>query len=259
MENNELQIFDYENNKIRTVMRGEEVWWVLKDVCEVLGINNSKMVASRLENDEKAGVSLSDLSSNGVSQKRNFCIVNEAGLYKTIFRSDKPEAKKFMHWVTHEVLPSIRKHGAYITPQKVEELMQNPDTWIKLIQTLQEERKAKAKLQDKIKPATRCCIHCLPSRRELSKVFNALNSKRSEIMLVQLYRQDGFLIKRNSLDYNMPTQRSMEMGLFKIKETSISHSDGHISISKTTKITDKGQRYFINLFLGEKGAKNAGN
>ena len=126
-------------------MRGEEVWWVLKDVCEALGIKNHKNVSLKLEGDEKV---VHQMDSLGGSQK--MVLVNEAGLYKTIFRSDKPEAKKFMHWVTHEVLLSIRKHGVYITPQKVEELMQNPDTWIKLIQTLQEERKAKAKLQDKI-------------------------------------------------------------------------------------------------------------
>ena len=147
---NELKIFEYENNQVRTTIKNGEIWFVLKDVCDVLGMNNSKMVAARLEEDEKAKVSQTDLSSNGIQQKRNFTIINEPGLYKVIIRSDKPNAQKFINWVTHDVLPSIRKHGAYITSDKMEELMNDPDTWVKLIRTLQQERQEKAMLQKQI-------------------------------------------------------------------------------------------------------------
>ena len=155
MNNGELKIFNYKNNEVRTTIKDGEIWWVLKDICKILGINNSKMVATRLDEDEK-GVSLTD--SLGGAQKTT--IINEPGLYKVILRSDKPEAKNFMNWITHEVLPSIRKHGAYITSAKMEELMNDPDTWVKLIRTLQQERREKELLQNKIEKDKPKVIFC---------------------------------------------------------------------------------------------------
>ena len=150
MQNSELKIFNYENANVRSTIRNGEIWFVLKDVCEVLGINNTGNVAARLDDDEKAAIRLADTRSDSSNQMRNFIAVNESGLYKVILRSDKPEAKKFMRWITHEVLPTIRKHGAYITSEKMEELMTDPDTWVKLIRTLQQERREKAMLQNQI-------------------------------------------------------------------------------------------------------------
>ncbi len=148
----ELKIFNYENNQVRTTIKNGEIYWVLKDVCEILGLSNSRKVAERLDEDEKSNVTLSDIKDASFDiPNRGLTLINEAGLYKVIFRSDKPEAKKFMHWVTREVLPSIRKHGAYITSDKMEELMRDPDTWIKLIRTLQQERREKALLKSQIK------------------------------------------------------------------------------------------------------------
>lgn len=138
---NNIQIFKYENNDVRTVEMNGEPWFVLKDVCAVLGIGNSRMVVDRLDEDEK-GVSRID-TPGGL---QNVSIINESGLYNVILRSDKPEAKPFRKWVTSEVLPSIRKHGAYMTPQKIEEALLNPDTIISLAQQLKEEQAKTAKL-----------------------------------------------------------------------------------------------------------------
>ena len=129
---NELKVFNYENNAVRTTLKNGEIWWVLKDVCDVLHLSNSRKVAERLDEDEKSNVTQSDVSHDALNiPNRGLTMINESGLYKVILRSDKPEAKKFMRWVTHEVLPSIRKHGAYITSEKMEELMSDPDTWVK--------------------------------------------------------------------------------------------------------------------------------
>ena len=113
---NDLQIFVYSGEQLRTIQREDGLWWVLRDVCRVLGMSNPAMVSQRLDNDEKAEVSLAYTSSNGVAQDRATTIINEPGLYSVILRSDKPEAKAFKRWVTHEVLPSIRRTGAYGVP-----------------------------------------------------------------------------------------------------------------------------------------------
>ena len=260
MNNSELKIFNYKNNEVRTTIKDGEIWFVLKDVCDVLGINNSKMVAARLDENEKAGVSLTDLSSNGTQQKRNFTIISEAGLYKVILRSDKPEAKKFMNWITHEVLPSIRKHGAYITSAKMEELMNDPETWVKLIRTLQQERREKELLKNQVendKPKVIFCDAVSASDSdilvsEMAKILRGNGIDIGEHRLFERLRNEGFLIRRKGTDKNIPTQRSMNLGLFKITETAITHSDGHVTIAKTSKITGKGQVYFIKYFLAHK-------
>lgn len=123
---NNLQIFVYSGEQLRTVQRDDGLWWVLRDVCRVLGMSNPAMVAGRLDEDERADVSLPYTSSNGVTQTRVTTIVNEPGLYSVILRSDKPEAKQFKRWVTHDVLPSIRKTGAYgVPPERLAKLDRN--------------------------------------------------------------------------------------------------------------------------------------
>jgi len=111
---NELKIFKYNTTEVRTVIINNEPWWVLKDVCVILGIGNVTDTANRLDEDEKAELGLIEVSSNGVSQTRKRLIINESGLYSVILRSDKPEAKAFRRWITHEVLPAIKKTGGYI-------------------------------------------------------------------------------------------------------------------------------------------------
>lgn len=132
---NELQIFNYNSNQVRTVQRYGEPWFVLKDVCQVLGISNHKMTAQRLDLDE---VSQADLTDS-IGRQQETTIINESGLYNVIIRSDKPEAKPFRKWVTSEVLPSIRKHGAYMTPETLQAAIMNPDYLLQVVTALKDE------------------------------------------------------------------------------------------------------------------------
>ena len=258
--NNQLQVFSYEGNDVRTVQRGGETWWVLRDVCDVLSLTTPARVAERLEEDE---VSLTHII-DALGRKQETTIVSESGLYNVILRSDKPEAKNFKRWVTHEVLPTIRRHGAYLTPAKLEEMMNDPDAWIKVLTALKEERAAKEQLQlqaavDKPKVVFADAVAVSDGTiliGELAKILKGNGIEIGQNRLFEKLRQDGYLIKRQGTDYNAPTQRAMELGLFRVKETAITHSDGHVTISKTTKVTGKGQQYFINLFLGKEVSKN---
>jgi len=250
---NELQVFSYEGKEVRTIQRNGETWWVLKDVCDVLEIGNSRMVADRLDADEK-GVSIIDT----LGGKQELTVISESGLYNVILLSRKPEAKKFKRWVTHEVLPQIRRHGAYITTSKLEEIMNDPDAWIKLLTALKEERQEKERLklqaaENKPKVVFADAVSVSEGTiliGELAKILKGNGIDIGQNRLFERLRQDGFLIKRKGTDYNAPTQKAMELGLFRVKETAITHSDGHVTISKTTKVTGKGQQYFINYFLG---------
>jgi len=251
---NKLQVFSYEGKEVRTIQRNGETWWVLKDVCGVLELSNARMIADRLDEDDVSLAYVTD--SMGRQQQTN--IVNESGLYNVILRSDKPEAKKFKRWVTHEVLPQIRRHGAYITTSKLEEIMNDPDSWIRLLTALKEERQEKERLQlqvaqDKPKVVFADAVSVSDGTiliGELAKILKGNGIEIGQNRLFERLRQDGFLIKRKGTDYNAPTQKAMELGLFKVKETAITHSDGHVTISKTTKVTGKGQQYFVNYFLG---------
>ena len=250
---NELQVFSYEGNNVRTIQKDGDPWWVLKDVCVVLEIGNSRMVADRLDDDEK-GVSIIDT----LGGKQELTVISESGLYNVILLSRKPEAKQFKRWVTHEVLPQIKRHGAYLTTDKLEELMNDPDSWIKLLTVLKQDRKEKAQLQlqavkDKPKVVVADAVAVSDGTiliGELAKILKGNGIDIGQNRLFEQLRQDGFLIKRKGTDYNAPTQRAMELGLFKVKETAITHSDGHVTISKTTKVTGRGQQYFVNYFLG---------
>jgi len=256
---NELTIFNYEGSTVRTVLRDGAPWWVLKDVCSALEIENSRNVTARLDEDEKDVHSVD--TPGGRQEVTN---INESGLYNVILRSDKPEAKKFKRWVTHEVLPTIRRHGAYLTTAKLEEIMNDPDAWIKVLTALKKERQEKERLKlqaAKNKPKVVFADAVSASEGtiligELAKILKGNGVDIGQNRLFERLRQDGFLIKRKGTDYNTPTQKAMELGLFKVKETAITHSDGHVTISKTTKVTGKGQQYFINYFLGERANNN---
>jgi len=253
---NNLQVFSYEGKEVRTIAKSGEPWWVLKDVCEVLELSNSRMVAERLDEDEK-GVSIVDT----LGGKQELTVISESGLYNVILLSRKPEARRFKRWVTHEILPSIRKHGAYVTSDKLEEIMNDPDAWIKVLTALKEERQAKERLQlqatvDRPKVVFADAVSVSDGTiliGELAKILKGNGIEIGQNRLFERLRQDGFLIKRKGTDYNAPTQKAMELGLFKVKETAITHSDGHVTISKTTKVTGKGQQYFVNYFLGGGG------
>ena len=256
---NELQVFSYEGSEIRTVQLSGEPWWVLKDICDVLVLSNPSVIADRLDEDEKAKVDPKQYLGSRSNEPAT--VISESGLYNVILLSRKPEAKKFKRWITHEVLPTIRKHGAYVTSDKLEEIISDPDAWIKVLTALKDERTAKERLQleaERNQPKVVFADAVSVSSGtiligELAKILKGNGIEIGQNRLFEKLRQDGYLIKRQGTDYNAPTQRAMELGLFKVKETAITHSDGHVTISKTTKVTGKGQQYFINLFLGRSG------
>lgn len=251
---NNLQIFTYNSFKVRTAQKDGEPWFVLKDVCTILGISKYRDVAERLDPDEREPVRVDTLGG-----KQEMLCINESGLYNVILRSDKQEAKPFRRWVTSEVLPSIRRHGAYMTPETLEAAILNPDYLLKVATALKAETDKRKALEDKVQadaPKVLFADSVAASSStvligELAKILRQNGVGMGERRLFQWMRDNGYLIKRNGTDYNMPTQSSMEQGLFRIKETVINHSDGHTSVSKTPKVTGKGQAFFLNKFLRE--------
>lgn len=246
---NELQVF--QNNQfgeIRAVVKNGEPWFVAADVCKALEIANNRKAISRLDDDEK-GVTSSD--TPGGTQAMT--TVNEPGLYALVLGSRKPEARQFKRWITHEVLPSIRKTGGYINGQ---ETMSDTELMAKALLVAQRQIEERNCLIEQMKPAQIFADAVCASEQsilvgDLAKLLRQNGIDIGQKRLFQWLRDNSYLIKRKGSDWNMPTQRSMDMELFEIKETAITHSDGHVTISRTVKVTGKGQKYFINKFLSE--------
>ena len=251
---NEIQIFNNtEFGEIRTVEIDNEVWFVGKDIAETLGYANpSKALNDHVDTEDK--LNNESLSSLG---QRGGWLINESGVYALVFNSKLPKAKEFKKWVTHDVLPSIRKHGAYMTPQKIEEVLLNPDTIIKLATDLKAEREHRMALETKIeqdKPKTIFADAVSSSKTsiligDMAKLLRQNGVEIGQKRLFDWLRNNGYLIKRKGSDWNMPTQRSVEMGLFEIKESTHLDGNGCNITTKTSKVTGKGQVYFINKFL----------
>ena len=229
------------------VVRDEsgEPWFVAKDVCDALCLGRQHDSTRYLDADEK-GEGLVDTPSG----RQTMVVINEPGFYKLVLKSRKPEAKAFQRWVTHEVLPSIRKKGGYIaaapdeTPEQImaRAVLLAQDTIARQKAQI-EELKPKALFADAVAASDGTCLV-----GELAKMMRQNGVQIGQNRLFEKLRQDGYLGKSGS-NYNVPTQRAMEMGLFRIKETSITHSDGHITVQRTAKVTGKGQQYFINRFI----------
>lgn len=258
----EIKLFKFEGNEVRTLKINDEPYFVGKDVAEILGYSNTrKALQDHVDlEDKKDGVTIRD--SIGRSQRPT--IINESGLYSLILSSKMPNAKRFKRWVTSEVLPAIRKHGAYMTDEKIEEVLTDPDTIIKLATQLKDERQQRLIEQQlrrdaesqvrEMKPKALFADSVATSKStiligELAKILRGNGVDIGATRLFKWMRANGYLISRKGSDWNMPTQRAMNLGLFKIKETTINHSNGSTSISKTPKLTGKGQQYFINKFL----------
>lgn len=254
---NELQIFKNEEfGEIRTATIDGEPWFVGKDVASALGyVNASKAVSTHINEEDRILKTLEADSQNGNVVKTQTALINESGLYSLILSSKLSSAKRFKHWVTSEVLPSIRKHGVYA----VDELLSNPDMAIKAFTALKEEREKNKLLQadnQRMKPKEIFADAVSTSHTsiligDLAKILKQNGIDTGQKRLFEWMREHGYLIKRNGVDYNMPTQKSMERGLFEIKESTVNNPDGSVRINKTTKVTGKGQQYFINKFLGE--------
>lgn len=256
--NSEIKTFDNpEFGSIRVVERDGEPWFVAADVCRALEIVNSRDAIARLDDDEKNTVVLTD-GNRGNPQK---AIVNEPGLYTLVLGSRKPEARQFKRWVTHDVIPSIRRTGGYIaakeedTPEEImaRALLIANDT----IQRQKEHiERANAKIeQDKPKVLFADSVSASDTSilvGELAKLCKQNGVDIGQTRMFEWLRKNGYLMQTGS-SRNLPTQRSMEMGLFTIKETTVVHADGHTTVNRTPKVTGKGQVYFVNKIMSKEG------
>jgi anti-repressor protein len=254
---NELQIFNNpEFGEIRAMEIDGEPWFVGKDVAAALGYSDAfGALKKHIDEDDKL---VCQIDSAG--QKRDATLINRSGVYSLILSSKLPNAKKFKHWVTAEVLPTIEKHGAYMTPDTLDKMIASPEFGIRLLTALKEEQNKNRHLAAQAeadKPKVLFADSVAASHTsilifDLAKILKQNGVDIGGNRLFDWMRKNGYLVRRKGSDYNMPTQRSMEMGLFEVKETSVSHSDGHISVNKTPKVTGKGQQYFINAFLSKR-------
>ncbi|MFU0784267.1 phage antirepressor [Clostridium sp.] len=257
----DIQIFkNSEFGKVRVLTKNNEPWFVGKDVAEILGYERAtKAVQDHVDDEDRDEVPIQD----SIGRMQRTPIINESGLYSLVLSSKLPNAKKFKKWVTSEVLPSIRKHGAYMTEDTIEKALTSPDFLIQLATRLKEEQEKRIAAEKEIEAQRPRVIfadavstsHTSILVGDLAKLIKQNGVDIGANRLFEWLRKEGYLIKRKGTDYNMPTQYSMDLGLFEVKETSITHSDGHISISKTPKVTGKGQIYFINKFLHEQAKR----
>lgn len=242
---NELQVFKNEEfGEIRTVEQGGDTWFIANDVCRALELDNSRQALSRLDEDEK-DVTLNDT----LGGMQTMAIINESGLYSLVLSSRKPEAKAFKRWITHEVLPVIRRTGSYSNQPTGGKLLAMAVLEAQKLLEAKDEEIARMKPKEIFADSV-ASSHSTILIGELAKILKSNGYETGQKRLFETFRQDGFLIKRKGSDYNMPTQKAMELGLFEIKETVINNPDGSIRVSKTTKVTGKGQIYFVNRYCG---------
>lgn len=251
---NEIQVFNNpEFGEIRTVSIGNEPWFVGRDVAQVLGYNDTNQaIRKHVDGEDKL-----TRQFDGTGQNRDMTIINESGLYSLILSSKLPSAKAFKRWVTSEVLPAIRKNGGYLAGQ---ESMTDQELLARALLVARKTIEGKNALIDEMRPKALFADSVTAGDSsiligELAKILRQNGVDTGEKRLFTKLRDEGFLIKRKGSDYNMPTQKSMELGLFRIKETVINHSNGHTTVSKTVKVTGKGQQYFVNKFLAPHAPK----
>ena len=243
-----------EFGELRIVEMNGEPWMVGKDVAQALGYAKPEnAIANHVDDEDKTSTLIQGSGSN---YKSKTIIINESGLYSLVLSSKLPGAKRFRRWVTGEVLPSIRKDGGYI---KTAPGMSDADIMAKAILLAQKtiegqkaqiaEMTPKALFADAVSASSTSILV-----GDLAKLIRQNGMDIGQNRLFDWLRNNGYLIRAKGMSWNMPTQRSMDMGLFEVKETSITHSDGHISVNKTVKVTGKGQIYFVNKLIPKKGA-----
>lgn len=248
-----LTVFtDQDFGSIRAMEIEGEPWFVGKDVANCLGFSNSRDAISNHVFPEDKGVETIDT----LGGKQKLVVINESGLYAMVFNSRLPNAKKFKHWITSEVLPSIRKHGAYATPVTIEKIISNPDFGIRLLQSLKNEQEKNQELEKEnkvLKPKGLFADAVAAADTsilvgQLAKILRQNGVKIGQNRLFRWMRDNGYLGKSGS-NYNLPTQYSMDRKLFEIKESTFQNPDGSVRITRTPKVTGKGQQYFVNRFL----------
>lgn len=241
---------------IRAARVDGEPWFVAKDVCDALGLSNTTEALRNLDADEVSNISNSEVAQNGGRAPR---VISEPGFYKLVMRSRKPEAKQFQRWVTHEVLPAIRRTGGYIaakpddTPEEImaRALLVANDTMARQRERIEglaaenAEMRPKALFADAVAASDGTCLV-----GELAKMLRQNGVDMGQNRLFGWLRDNGWLGK-SGCNRNVPTQKAMEMGLFRVKETAVTHSDGHVTVNRTPKVTGKGQTYFIGKLVKE--------
>ncbi|MGG7135230.1 phage antirepressor KilAC domain-containing protein [Bifidobacterium catenulatum] len=260
--NNSIQRFDFKGAALRTLTdENGELWFVAKDACDILGIDTNHL-RDALDDDEITNLRNSEVWNQ---PGRAPLIISEPGLYKLTMRSRKPEAKEFQRWVTHEVLPQIRRTGGYIPATDADDDMTILAKAVMIGQRTMEAQKRKIAAQQtrivELEPKARFADAVAASDGtclvgELAKMLrqNGMDIGQNGMdigqnRLFRLLQADGYLGKSGS-NRNVPTQRAMDLGLFRIKETTVTHADGHTTVSRTPKVTGKGQRYFIDRYWG---------
>ena len=248
---NTQQIFNFEQNEVRTILVNDEPYFVGKDVAEVLGYRNTqKAILNHVDKEDK-GVTKWDT----LGGKQNMIIINESGVYSLILKSKLPNARKFKRWVTSEVLPTIRKNGAYLTDQKAYEITHNPNSLADLLLQAGEQLKQKDLVIQEMQPkalfsdAVRGSVNsCLI--KELATILkqNGINIGQNRLFI--WLRENGYLC-RDGRRKNQPTQRSMDLGIMDVREHVRTNSQGELVTKFTPLVTGKGQQYFINKFLNE--------
>lgn len=248
---NEVQLFNFENHEVRSLLLNNEPWFVGKDVADVLGYSNSrKAMADHVDDEDKEVLTSRNVTLENIPN-RGITVVNESGLYSLILSSKLPSAKKFKRWVTSEVLPALRKTEQY----QVKELS-GSELMAKALIEAQSVLAAKDKQIEEMKPKALFADAVATSHTsilvgELAKILKQNGIDMGQKRLFAWLREKGYLIKRQGTDYNMPTQKAMELGLFEIKEGSYVNGSGVNITTKTPKVTGKGQQYFINKFLAK--------
>lgn len=243
---NEVQLFNFESHEVRSLLLNNEPWFVGKDVAEALGYSKARnAIATHIDSEDKKDAPIQG-TLGGVQE---MTVINESGLYSLVLSSKLPSAKKFKRWVTSEVLPALRKTGQY----QVKELS-GQELMAKALIEAQSVLAAKDKQIEEMKPKVVFADAVATSHTsilvgELAKILKQNGIEMGQKRLFAWLREKGYLIKRQGTDYNMPTQKAMDLGLFEIKEGSYVNGSGVNITTKTPKVTGKGQQYFINKFL----------
>ena len=256
------QLFNFQGQQVRTVTIDDEPYFVGKDIATILGYSNTRdALAKHVDIEDKNTVAIHDGITRG---NPNQTVINESGLYSLILGSKLPQAREFKHWVTSEVLPTIRKHGAYMTDQKAFDVTHNAQGLADLLQQAAEQLQKKNIQIEEMKPKALFADAVSTAKTniligEMAKILKAngvdyITVAGQKVTMGQNHffqwlRENGYLIKRRGTDYNAPTQMAMNKGLFKVKESTSIDANGTTRVNKTTKVTGKGQQYFTNYFL----------
>lgn len=253
-----MLVFKNEEFEVRTVKRNGEPWFIGKDVATILGYERAtKAIQDHVDEEDKDVVPIQD----SIGRLQNSPIINESGLYSLVLGSKLPSAKRFKRWITSEVLPAIRQNGVYMTDDKAYDITHNPGSLADLLLQAGEQLKQKEIIIQEMKPKALFADAVTTSHTsilvgDLAKIIKQNGYEIGQKRLFEWLRQNGYLIKSGS-SKNMPTQKSMDLHLFEVKESTVQNPDGSVRVTKTPKCTGEGQVYFINKFL--KGTEDAEN